>query len=179
MERKEAQAKKLEERKTRPEIKKKEKIREKKRVELFSTIKGKPINPKLLKQLQKEFKQLGGSLIYDESSFDYIANREKLEGIVIEAVTFNEELILLNRNATTSAVYEELIHAKQYRSGKYDAWVNKYSSNEIAKNLMEKEAAEELLENATLWKLPKEEIKLIKERLEFFNNELKILGYEN
>lgn len=174
-----AKAERLEEIRTRPERKKQEKLREKKRVELFSTIKGKPINPKLLEKLQKEFDELGGSLIYDNESFDYIASREKLEGVEIEAITFNEELILLNRNATTSAVYEELIHAKQYRTGKYDDWVNKYRSNDIAKNLMEKEAAEELLENADLWKLPKEEIELIRERLVFFKEELKILGYEN
>lgn len=153
-------------------------FRRKKRVELFSTIKGKPINLKLLKKLQKEFENIGGALLHNDESFEYIASREKIEGVDIEAITFNEELILLNKNATTSAVYEELIHATQYRTGKYDAWVTKHG-NEIAKNLMEKEAAEELIERAAEWKLPKEEIKLIKERLEFFNEELKILGYEN
>ena len=35
------------------------------------------------------------------------------------------------------------------------------------------------LADAAKWTLPKDEIKLIKERLEFFNNELKSLGYEN
>lgn len=153
-------------------------FRRKKRVELFSTIKGKPINLKLLKKLQKEFEDIGGALLHNDESFEYIASREKIEGVDIEAITFNEELILLNKNATTSAVYEELIHATQYRTGKYDAWVTKHG-NEIAKNLMEKEAAEELIERAAEWKLPKEEINLIKERLEFFNEELKILGYEN
>ncbi|MGE8432424.1 hypothetical protein [Chryseobacterium joostei] len=153
-------------------------IRSKKRIELFSTIKGKPINLQLLKKLQKEFEEIGGSLLYDNESFEYIASREKIDGIEIEAITFNEELILLNKNATVSAVYEELIHATQYRTGKYDKWASEYG-NEIAKNLMEKEAAEELIERAIEWKLPKEEIDLIKERLEFFNEELRILNYEN
>ncbi|MCJ8152628.1 hypothetical protein MKJ01_02485 [Chryseobacterium sp. SSA4.19] len=153
-------------------------FRKKKRIELFSTIKGKPINLNLLKKLQKEFENLGGSLLYNDESFEYIASREKAEGVAIEAITFNEELILLNKNATTSAVYEELIHASQYRSGKYDIWVENHG-NEIAKNLMEKEAAEELIERAIEWKLPNDEIKLIRERLEFFNEELKILRYEN
>lgn len=153
-------------------------FRKKKRIELFSTIKGKPINLNLLKKLQKEFENLGGSLLHNDESFEYIASREKAEGVAIEAITFNEELILLNKNATTSAVYEELIHASQYRSGKYDIWVENHG-NEIAKNLMEKEAAEELIERAIEWKLPNDEIKLIKKRLEFFNEELKILRYEN
>lgn len=153
-------------------------VRKRKRVELFSTITGKPIDLKLLKKLQKEFEELGGALLHNDESFEYIASREKAEGVAIEAITFNEELILLNKSATTSAVYEELIHATQYRTGKYDKWVEEFG-NEIAKNLMEKEAAEELIENAVQWKLPDEEVKLVKERLEFFNEELKILGYEN
>ncbi|WP_294314246.1 hypothetical protein [uncultured Chryseobacterium sp.] len=162
------------------EITKKEfkELKRKKRIELFSTIIGKPINSSLLKKLQKGFEDLGGALLYNDESFEYVASREKAEGVAIEAITFNEELILLNKSATTSAVYEELIHATQYRTGKYDYWVEKYG-NEIAKNLMEKEAAVELIERAVKWKLPAEEIKLVKERLEFFNEELRILGYEN
>ncbi len=152
--------------------------RKKKRIELFSIIKGKRINLQLLKKLQNEFEELGGKMIYDKESFEYITAREKVEKVEIEAITFNEELILLNKNVTTSAVYEELIHSKQFRSGLYDNWADKYG-NEIAKNLMEKEAAEELIKRASEWKLPKEEIELIKDRLEFFNEELKILGYEN
>ena len=92
----------------------------------------------------------------------------------IEAITFNEELIFLNKDASTCAVYEELIHAEQFRSGKYNNWSSNYGA-EVAENLMEKEAAEELLKNKKHWKLPKDEIQLIRERLEYFNNELKRL----
>ena len=153
-------------------------LKDKKRIELFSKIIGKPISKKLLKELQDDFKKLGGDLVYDENSFEYIASREKIYNEKIEALTFNEELIYLNKNATTSAVYEELIHAEQFRSGKYNDWVNKYN-NIIAENLMEKEAAEKLLENSIKWKLPKEEIKLVEERLEYFKNELKRLDYDH
>lgn len=152
--------------------------RKKQRRELFSTIKGDPINKNLLKKLQKEFAELGGDMRFDEETFEYIAGREKALGVEIEAITLGDDLIMLGPKATTSAVYEELIHAKQFRSGLYDGWANKYG-NIIAENLMEKEAAEELLENAVKWELPKEEVELIKERLEFFNTELKSLGYEN
>ncbi|WP_336701962.1 hypothetical protein [Chryseobacterium indologenes] len=152
--------------------------RERKRKELFSTVKGTPIDKKLLSKLQKEFNELGGEMRFDEESFEYIAGREKALGVEIEAITLGDDLIMLGPRATTSAVYEELIHAQQFKSGLYDEWASKYG-NKIAENLMEKEAAEELLENAQKWKLLKDEIKLIEERLDFFKNELKSLGYEN
>lgn len=167
----ERKQRKLERKKSSPQ-------RKKQRRELFSTIKGNPIDKKLLTKLQKEFAELGGDMRFDEEAFEYIAGREKALKVEIEAITLGDDLIMLGPKATTSAVYEELIHAKQFRTGLYDEWANKYG-NVIAENLMEKEAAEELLENAIKWELPKEEIELIKERLEFFNTELKELGYEN
>lgn len=141
---------------------------------IFSKIVGKPISSDLLKKLQIEFEKIGGELKFDEESFAYIASREKVMNVKIEAITYNEELILLNKNASTSAVYEELIHAEQFRKGKYNDWANRYGA-EAAENLMEKEAAEELLRNASMWKIPNNEIELIKERLEFFKGELKRL----
>lgn len=147
-------------------------------VELFSKIKGKPINKKLLLKLQKEFAELGGDMRFDKETFEYIASREKALGVEIEAITLGDDLIMLGPKATTSAVYEELIHTHQFRTGLYNNWVNKYG-NKIAENLMEKEAAEELLKNSIKWKLPKDEIRLIKERLNYFIEELKKLDYEN
>lgn len=153
-------------------------IRKEKRLELFSVIKGKPINLQLLKKLQKEFELLGGDMRYNHESWEYVEARGKSLGVEVEAITIGEDLIMLGKKATTSAVYEELIHARQVKSGLFNQTMNKYGY-QITDNLMEKYAAEELLQRASEWKLPKEEIKLIKERLEFFNEELKILGYEN
>jgi hypothetical protein len=174
LEKRESQAKRLNDKRGRNTNKKDKKLRK----ELFSKIKGKPINKKLLKKLQEDFKGMGGDMIYNKESFEYIISREKTLGTEIEAITLGDDLIMLNKNVTTSAVYEELIHARQFKSGKYNEWANEYG-NIIAENLMEKEAAEELLENAVKLKLPKDEINLIKERLNFFNNELKKLNYEN
>ena len=115
---------------------------------------------------------------FDKETFEYIASREKALGVEIEAITLGDDLIMLGPKATTSAVYEELIHTHQFRTGLYNNWVNKYG-NKIAENLMEKEAAEELLKNSIKWKLPKDEIRLIKERLNYFIEELKKLDYEN
>ena len=42
-----------------------------------------------------------------------------------EAVTINENIILLSSNPGRSAVYEELIHAEQYRQGKNDGTYEK------------------------------------------------------
>jgi hypothetical protein len=146
--------------------------------ELFSKIIGKPIDLKLLKELQEKFSKLGGDMRFDVESFEYCAAREKSLSTKIEAITLAEDLIMLNKTATTSAVYEELIHAKQFRTGRFSEAIRKYKNNELVDNLMEKEAAEELLKNSAKWKLPKGEIELIKQRLEIFNKELKRLGYE-
>lgn len=155
-----------------------EELRNKKRNELFSNIKGKPINSKLLKKLQKEFELLGGEMRYNEESWDYVKARSKSLGVEVEAITIGDDLIMLGKDVTTSAVYEELIHTRQFKSGLFNQTMTKYGY-EITDNLMEKLAAEELLARADEWKLPKEEIELIKQRLEFFIEELKILGYEN
>lgn len=64
-----------------------------------------------------------------------------------------EGLILLNKKATKSAVYEELIHAKQFKSGRYNEIANQHG-NIVAENLMEKEAAEELIKNAEKLNIP-------------------------
>jgi len=144
---------------------------------LFSKIIGKPINKELLIKLQDEFRLIGGEMRFDEEGFEYIAFREKTLGTKIEAITLGEDLIILNKDASISAVYEELIHARQFKSGLFNKWAKKYG-NEIAENLMEKEAAEELIKNSTKLNLPKEEIQLIKERLDFFNEQLKVLNYE-
>lgn len=143
---------------------------------LKSIIRGKPIAPELLKQLQNEFKKVGGLLKYDEESFAYINLRQEKEGVLIEAITFSEDLILLGKDVSKSGVYEELIHAEQFRVGKFNEWSNQFG-NEVAINLMEKEAAETLLRNREKWKIPKDELELISERLEQFENRLKELGY--
>ena len=48
--------------------------------------------------------------------------------------------------------------------------------NKVAEYLMEKDAAEKLLKNANVWKIPKDEVDMIKSRLQIFINELKTRG---
>lgn len=146
--------------------------------ELYSQIKGKPIDPVLLKKLQKEFEEIGGEMRFDEESFAYCEARAKTLNTEVEAINLSEDLIMLNKTVTKSAVYEELIHAEQHRTGRFKEAVENIKNNEIVMNLMEKEAAEKLLLNAEKWDLPNEEIEVIKERLEYFKEELKRLDYE-
>jgi hypothetical protein len=142
---------------------------------LLSTIGGEPMDSQLLKKIIASFERQGKTIDIGEDAQKYIAIREEAEGTKIEGITFNENIIILDPKASTSAVYEELIHATQYRVGKYSQWVEEYG-NDIALDLMEKDAAEQLIKNAITWKIPENEIELIKERLDIFTNKLKRVG---
>ncbi|WP_411898140.1 hypothetical protein, partial [Elizabethkingia occulta] len=65
-ERQKVQQKRIEEKRNESERKKLERENKKKRIEIFSKIRGVPINKKLLKELQEEFRRLGGEMIYSE-----------------------------------------------------------------------------------------------------------------
>lgn len=73
-----------------------------------------PMPKKQLQKIVKEFKAKGGLILMNEESERHLQSQNA------EAVTYNSELILLKRNPGRSAVYEELIHAEQFRQGKND-----------------------------------------------------------
>jgi hypothetical protein len=143
---------------------------EERKLLLMSTIGGEPMDKALLDKITRSFRRQGKIIEIGTEEANSYLNWAKAEG-----VCFDENIIYLRSNPSTSAVYEEVIHSAQYRTGKYNKWVEKYD-NVIAKNLMEREAAEKLLKNAKAWKIPANEIEIIKERLEIFNSELKKVG---
>jgi hypothetical protein len=67
-----------------------------------------------LQEIIKEFKSKGGVIKIDDESEKFLESQNS------EAVTLNENTILLTKNPCRSAVYEELIHANQYKQGKND-----------------------------------------------------------
>lgn len=136
---------------------------------LASTIGGKPIDPNLLKKLIKSFERQGGVILIGGDV------QKMLDARKIEGLTYNEKLILLDEKASTSTVYEEFIHSAQYRTGRFNKWAEEYG-NEAATYLIEKEAAEKLISNAEVWKIPPDEVTLIEERLQLFNDALKKLN---
>ena len=75
-----------------------------------------------------------------------------------EAATLNAVTILLKPHPTSAAIFEELIHTAQYRTGRATG------ANIVE---MEIEAAEKLLRFAHRYGLTKEDERLIKNRLNY------------
>ena len=73
-----------------------------------------------------------------------------------EAATLNAKTIVLKLNPTRAAIFEELIHTAQYRTGRATG------ANIIE---MEVEATEKLLRFADRYGLNKEDVKAIESRL--------------
>jgi hypothetical protein len=134
-----------------------------------TTIGGTPMNKGLLNKIKESWKRLGKEIRQGDTETQTWLDYRKAEGL-----TFDDKLILLDKNASTSAVYEELIHATQHRTGKYGKIVEEYG-NTIGETMLEIEAAEKLLKNSRAWKIPADEIKQIEERLSIFKNNLKEL----
>lgn len=82
----------------------------------------------------------------------------------VEALTYNEKLVILKTKPCASDVFEELIHTAQHRSGRWGALVDRVGNVE-AERLMEIEAAEKLIRNAKAWGIPEEETRQTAERL--------------
>lgn len=143
---------------------------------LFSAFKGKRINLGLLKKLTEEFKKLGGDMIYDADSWRFIEAQSKSMNTYIEASTFGEELIMLGKDVSTSGVYEELIHARQFRTGRFEELNSKYG-NYIGREICEKEAAEELITKQKEYGIPLDEHNHNIERLEIIKSNLTKFGY--
>lgn len=78
-----------------------------------------PMPKKKLREIIKDFEKKGGTIIINEESERFLKS-QKSEGSTLNATT-----ILLTRNPGRSAVYEELIHAEQYRQDKNDGTYEK------------------------------------------------------
>lgn len=63
-----------------------------------------------------------------------------------EGQTWDKDNIVLPNAPTTSAVFEEFIHVRQFRKGRVDELVDKYGADE-AERLIKIEAQEILIRN--------------------------------
>jgi hypothetical protein len=107
------------------------------------------IEPMPRQQLQKiveAFKRQGGIIQMDDATDLYLQSRKA------EAITYNESTILLMQNPGRASVFEELIHATQFRKCLNDGSPMSRIKNEIA-------AQEMLLKNSKVYKLTFIEIK--------------------
>lgn len=121
-----------------------------------------PMPQKLFHQLVKQFQELGGKVIMGADAELYLDSREA------EACTLNGYTILFRKRPGRAAVYEELIHAAQFRDGKNDGSIRSVYKNEI-------EAKRQLLVRAKGFQLTEPEIRHTRISLELYERELQKL----
>lgn len=129
---------------------------------MYRKKKAKTIEPMPKKQLQKivkSFRRNGGVIQMDDVTDAYLNSKHA------EAITYNEKTILLRKNPGRAAVFEELIHATQFRKGENDGSYESRLLCEIA-------AQEKLLQFQKAYKLTAEEVRQTEIALKSYQNEL-------
>lgn len=121
-----------------------------------------PMPKKQLQRIIKGFKRNGGVIQMDNATDVYLAYKKA------EAITYNSNTILLRQKPGRAAVFEELIHATQYRDGKNDG-------TEISRLRCEIAAQEKLLKYQNTYKLTKAEIIQTESALKRYKRDLKKL----
>lgn len=124
-----------------------------------------PMPKKKLRKLIADFEAIGGKVLMNEAVDAYLATKNA------EACTLNGYTILFKEHPGRAAVYEELIHAKQFREGKNDGSTESILLNEI-------EAQEILLSNAKDYELTENEIIQTREALKAYQCQLKKIRKE-
>ena len=124
-----------------------------------------PMPKKQLRKIVKAYNSNGGTIQMSEEIDKYLDNNHA------EAITYNSKTILLKRNPGRASVYEELIHASQYRKGKNDG-------SYVSRLKCEIEAQEKLIKYSKQYKLTNDEIVQTKEALRAYKEELDVY-YKN
>ena len=118
-----------------------------------------PMPKKQLHKIVKSFKAKGGVILCNEEIDKYLINNNA------EGITYNENTILLKQNTGRASVFEELIHATQYKNGENDGSYESRLKCEIS-------AQKKLLKNAKVYSLTKPEITQTKAALKAYESEL-------
>lgn len=119
-----------------------------------------PMPKKQLHKIEKAFKARGGLIQYGEETDAYLKSKNA------EAITYNDKTILLKQNPGRASVFEELIHATQYRNGENDG-------SYVSRLNCEIEAQKKLLRNSKAYKLTEAEVEQTKIALQQYESELK------
>ena len=118
-----------------------------------------PMPKKQFQKVVKSFKAKGGLIQFDDATDAYLASKNA------EAITYDAKTILLKQNPGRASVFEELIHATQYRTGQNDGSYLKRLECEI-------EAQEKLLKYSKAYKLTDKEVRQTKHALTAYKKEL-------
>lgn len=118
-----------------------------------------PMPKRQLQKIVKAFRRNGGVMQMDDITDAYLSNKHA------EAITYNEKTILLRQNPGRAAVFEELIHATQFRKGENDGTYESRLMCEIS-------AQEKLLKYQKAYKLTAEEVEQTESALKAYRKEL-------
>lgn len=125
-----------------------------------------PMPKKQFRKIERAFKRMGGVILCNEEADDFLS-QQQAEGATLDGMT-----VLLVQNPGRAAVFEEMIHAAQYRRGENDGSQRSRILNEI-------EAQKKLLRNAKVYKLTQNEIEQTRRALASFEAELENLKNKN
>lgn len=121
-----------------------------------------PMPKKQLQKIVKAFKRNGGIMQMNDATDAYLRSKKA------EAITYDAKTILLKQRPGRAAVFEELIHATQYRQGKNDGSYKQ-------RLLCEIEAQEKLIKYQKAYKLTPAEVKQTEQALKSYGKELEDL----
>ena len=121
-----------------------------------------PMPKRQLQKIVKAFRKNGGIIQMNDITDAYLESKHA------EAITYNGKTILLRQRPGRAAVFEELIHATQFRKGENDGSYESRLLCEIA-------AQEKLLRYQKTYKLTTEEIKQTESALKAYQKELDAL----
>ncbi|HWA28927.1 MAG TPA: hypothetical protein VG734_24965 [Lacunisphaera sp.] len=136
---------------------------------LASTIGGEAMDAALFARIKAAFERNGGKILQGSEVDGYLTYRGA------EGLTDNAVQVLLRSAPGRSAVFEELIHTAQHRTGRYAAWVEKYG-NAGAEVMAEIEAGRKLIRFQGALGLPSAEAAATAARLEGYIQQAKALG---
>lgn len=118
-----------------------------------------PMPKKQLQKIVKSFKRQGGIIQMNDTTDAYLKSKKA------EAITYDAKTILLTQKPGRAAVFEELIHATQYRQGKNDGSYKQRLICEI-------EAQKKLIKYQKAYKLTPAEVKQTEKALKNYKQEL-------
>ena len=114
---------------------------------------------KQLHKIEKSFKRQGRTIQRSDEIDKYLESKNA------EAITYNQSIILLKKNPGRASVFEELIHATQYKNGENDGSYESRLKCEIA-------AQKKLIRNRKAYKLTQNEVKQTEQALIAYEDEL-------
>lgn len=118
-----------------------------------------PMPKSQLQRIVRSFKTKGGIIQMNDATDEYLKSKHA------EAITYDSKTILLKQKPSRASVFEELIHATQYRIGENDGNYESRLKCEIA-------AQKKLIKYSKAYKLTEAEIVQTKQALEAYEKEL-------